>query len=622
MIKKIFSSLFVALAFVFLWTNAFATWNNQNTQKTSSITKNNIKSKISSKQSWLDEKTSKKEEKSNNQNNKENKEWKNKSEDNKNKDQNNTTDTKNNIDNKDDKKEDIICEEWDEECEKQKKAKWREVKMPQELLDLYKEIETKYWWTSIHAELKTKDKTIKKEVNNWEMYFWLAWMKDLKDWIKSIDNNVKIDYIMSKMMNFELWKIWWSWWLTKWEHSLYTYTTYWYYKRTVSTIKNIMIMKWDTSSTQRLEEVANQYDALIRLLLELWFWSSIWRNESESSFSPYKASDTHALHASARNWWFFQIYKWCNPIWWNAIEENTWQRIYVSWKSIWWQHVVYWWNSHYHLKANPADIMCLNRFWLQAADWTMTDDKYLLLWMVYKTVDQERYNYIKAELWWDENITLIYLWKEIQYMYQFYNFVSFLANKIQFSLDFLANKSVNWIWSIEWINWALSRYWLSFTKEQIKYDYELLSKCVQSEWWCSSVQFQWYNTNNKALFNKVWITNQDWYVNFLAFVMSSILWWYYNWTWNFWNNLIDNAYVSNPWWAWPMLFWKEITATTCRYWWDWKWFWCKAWWSIWIWMSTLFYIRNMKWQNVNNNMLDFLLMLQNNWQFKYMKIEM
>lgn len=512
-----------------------------------------------------------------------------------------------------DKKEETN-KEWKDD--KDNKNDKKEAKLPQEVLDLYKMIETKYWSEKITVDFKDK----KLSVPNWSMYFWLAWMKELKDWIKNIDNNIKIDYIMSKLMNFDLWALWdtWSWWLSDWD-SLYTYTTYWYYLKTVNTIKSLMALWWDQWSISRVDEYVNKNNTLIKFLLDIWLWSSIWRNESWTSFVWRPWENSKILHESARNWWYYQIYQWCNPIWWNAIEEWTWKRIYVTWKHIWWQVKVYWWSEKYHLKAAPWDKMCASRFWLNIDQVKMTDSRFLELWQKYQQVDKERYNYIKTIMWWNEEKTLIYLWKELQYMHQFYNFVSFMLYKIWNSIWTLTQYSLNWAsW---WLNKNLWKYWINITNEQYKQDLSLAHKCIFSDNWCSWVPFNWYNNSNKALFRKVWVQDEIWYRDLILVYSVWVIWTLYNWTKNVWYSYLDNAYVSNPWWMSKMLFWKEIQVNTCRVWKDWWWIECKDWWwSIWVWMSYLFYLKYFLWKEISTSFLEHLSILQNNWQLKYLKL--
>lgn len=566
--NKLFKYLFLStFALVFIWTSAFA--NNDSKQiktETKKIENTDTKNEKKDKTKQEDTKDDKKEEK--------NKEWK---------------------DDKNDKKE---------------------AKLPQEVLDLYKMIETKYWSEKITVDFKDK----KLSVPNWSMYFWLAWMKELKDWIKNIDNNIKIDYIMSKLMNFDLWALWdtWSWWLSDWD-SLYTYTTYWYYLKTVNTIKSLMALWWDQWSISRVDEYVNKNNTLIKFLLDIWLWSSIWRNESWTSFVWRPWDNSKILHESARNWWYYQIYQWCNPIWWNAIEEWTWKRIYVTWKHIWWQAKVYWWSEKYHLKAAPWDKMCASRFWLNIDQVKMTDARFLELWQKYQQVDKERYNYIKTIMWWNEEKTLIYLWKELQYMHQFYNFVSFMLYKIWNSIWTLTQYSLNWAsW---WLNKNLWKYWINITNEQYKQDLSLAHKCIFSDNWCSWVPFNWYNNSNKALFRKVWVQDEIWYRDLILVYSVWVIWTLYNWTKNVWYSYLDNAYVSNPWWMSKMLFWKDIQVNTCRVWKDWWWIECKDWWwSIWVWMSYLFYLKYFLWKEISTSFLEHLSILQNNWQLKYLKL--
>ena len=566
--NKLFKYLLLStFALVFVWTSAFANNDSKQIKKeTKKIENTDTKNEKKDKTKQEDTKDYKKEEK--------NKEW------------------------KDDKNEK------------------KEAKLPQEVLDLYKMIETKYWSEKITVDFKDK----KLSVPNWSMYFWLAWMKELKDWIKNIDNNIKIDYIMSKLMNFDLWALWdtWSWWLSDWD-SLYTYTTYWYYLKTVNTIKSLMALWWDQWSISRVDEYVNKNNTLIKFLLDIWLWSSIWRNESWTSFVWRPWENSKILHESARNWWYYQIYQWCNPIWWNAIEEWTWKRIYVTWKHIWWQVKVYWWSEKYHLKAAPWDKMCASRFWLNIDQVKMTDSRFLELWQKYQQVDKERYNYIKTIMWWNEEKTLIYLWKELQYMHQFYNFVSFMLYKIWNSIWTLTQYSLNWAsW---WLNKNLWKYWINITNEQYKQDLSLAHKCIFSDNWCSWVPFNWYNNSNKVLFRKVWVQDEIWYRDLILVYSVWVIWTLYNWTKNVWYSYLDNAYVSNPWWMSKMLFWKDIQVNTCRVWKDWWWIECKDWWwSIWVWMSYLFYLKYFLWKEISTSFLEHLSILQNNWQLKYLKL--
>jgi hypothetical protein len=290
-------------------------------------------------------------------------------------------------------------------------------------------------------------------IKNDSMYFALSWIKDLKDWVKNIDNNVKLDYMMSKMMSFNIWN-WMNldeWWLSNFD-SLYSYTTYWYYVKANNIIWRMLSSTPDALS--RLQTNFNNNSRFIKFLLDNWFWSSIWRNESATSFSWWQ-NTSYTIHESARNWRFFQIYNWCDVIWWNSLERNTWKPIYVSWETIWWLWMVYWWSADYHRWPQKLDISCASKLW-KNIDWIkMTAWSYAQLWTKFKQADQERYNYIKTTLSLSEEDTLVYLWKELQYMYQFYNFVNFLCNKLWFSYSSSSTNAYQW-----------SRWWFSKILEQ------------------------------------------------------------------------------------------------------------------------------------------------------------
>ncbi len=526
-------------------------------------------------------------------------------------------------DNKDDKTT-KKCEEWDENCEEEKK----EVELPDEVKQLYQLIENKYWQNPKNCLAKENEKKCETYMIDWDnhyikndsMYFALSWIKDLKDWVKNIDNNVKLDYMMSKMMSFNIWN-WMNldeWWLSNFD-SLYSYTTYWYYVKANNIIWRMLSSTPDALS--RLQTNFNNNSRFIKFLLDNWFWSSIWRNESATSFSWWQ-NTSYTIHESARNWWFFQIYNWCDVIWWNSLERNTWKPIYVSWETIWWLWMVYWWSADYHRWPQKLDISCASKLW-KNIDWIkMTAWSYAQLWTKFKQADQERYNYIKTTLSLSEEDTLVYLWKELQYMYQFYNFVNFLCNKLWFSYSSSSTNAYQW--SRWWFSKILEQYNIkNYTLEDYKAD---LEKVNAFNAWNKWIKFQWYE-KNKTEFRKLWITSEIWYKDIIMIHYYWLAWTLYNWTWNVWNYYIDNPYVSNirASRASPTLFWKTVTMWTCQIKTDWWSAVCNRWsWSLWIWISYMLYVKNVLWWSTNSDFLNYLQTLINWWKFTkitWIKIE-
>jgi len=495
---------------------------------------------------------------------------------------------------------------------------WWSIKtLPPEIQNIKTYIKMKYWWMPLMytSTWKWNSWSVVLIPNNTPEYA-LLWISDTKKMIKNVSNNVKLDYYYSNILWISVWE---SWPDSLWNQNsaIYKYTSLSFYNKTVNVLWKIYDINWMSDKWNALRQFSVQNKQFVETLLKNWIFSTIAWRENPGWFTNSKFPQL--LNWWATNWWYYQIYDWCNVIEWNSVDFQQWIKKYTSWQPIWWSAIVYssWWSNA--KMAWWKDSKCYQR--LSRSTAALSDAEKIKLWKIYAEYDKDTYNTIKSlllpkyqtnnnEL---ETQTYLELWKELQYMFQFYNAVVFVWNKNWRSSTIkwtFTNKSYHWNNDVtKWFN----NIWLDLSYDEYVTDLWIaLSSSSDAEFW----KFVWYSKNEQKL-KMMWISNNVWYKDLLVYYYLSTLWWFYNWIIKFslWS-VIANAYSSDiNAWAAQSLYNKSWQLKMCSVKKDWGPIICEPWSNNWV-MASWIQIQKLTWRTYSDAQIKVFNYLLSNWKIK------
>jgi len=491
--------------------------------------------------------------------------------------------------------------------------------LPQEIQNIKTYIKMKYWWMPLMytSTWKWNSWSVVLIQNNTPEYA-LLWISDTKKMIKNVSNNVKLDYYYSNILWISVW--WESWPDNLWNQNraIYKYTSLSFYNKTVNVLWRIYDMNWMSDKWNSIREFSSKNKNFIETLLKNWIFTIIAWRENPWWFNDNKKFP-QLLHWWATNWWYYQIDGWCNVIEWHSIDLKQWIQIYTNWLPVWWTALIYssWFSDS--KMAWTKDKACYKRLWRQQA-WLLDAEK-IKLWKMYSEYDKENYNIMKSLLLPQyqtnnnelETQTYLELWKELQYMFQFYNAVSFAWNKNGKS------NTIKWTFTkmaYQW-NWKNAKWfndiWLDLSYDEYITDLWIaLSSSSDAEFW----KFIWYKKNEQKL-KTIWIVDNVWYKDILVYYYIATIWWIYNWiiAQSLWS-VIGNAYVSdiNAWTA-TVLYNKQWQIKMCSVWEDWWPLICKPFNNDWVMVSWIA-IQKLTWRTYSDAQIKIFNYLLSVWKLK------
>ena len=446
------------------------------------------------------------------------------------------------------------CEEGDEcpsgeNIEKEKVCTWDEDKLPNEVKNLYQQIAKKYG--------KGSKGTVEYNgslYNNSSIIYGAVAMKELKDWIQSIDNEVKINFELARLSNMSIGGIDIDGLkgYTPNVRSAKSYLTSAMYVKTVKVLEALYKLSGQAESAQRIAEQGNGRLSGMQMLLDYGLAYGIVLQENAATYWNENDASKALIKQYAWNGWAFQIVNVCNMAYGHSLEQKTWVGIYLN---------GYWVGGMAQFYAvapeaigkamnNAYDKQCISKEWVK--NFTNTPELLIKLWKSHQQIDPERANYLRTTLFVgssNESQLLTYLGRELQWMFQFYNFSAFMANKLwsryslspeviarnvyQFGNYGAIKKNLDtinsWMWysKEDWVNDV--KEWMNFAKKGYQWN---VNFTLQSKWGNA------FPASSPAMR----FTSEKNYAEFIAFHLAWAIGAKYNGV--AYKNIFNNPYVN------------------------------------------------------------------------------
>lgn len=499
------------------------------------------------------------------------------------------------------------CKEGEESCEHSSTItekickKVDKVELPTEVLALYKKIEEKYGGTgkkAVEYNWKTYD-------NSTIIYSAVA-MKELKDWIQWIDNQVKIDYEMAKLSKIALWNIDVDWMkgYTPWVRWLRAYMTSAMFVKASKVLEALYESIGSKDVSQKIASATSDRLEWIWFVLDHWLWFAIALRENGWYWWDENWQWKELIKTFANNWWIFQLTDACGKISWNSLDEWTWAWLYLSGKWIWTAALFYALNEEQTRKSlnswNAYDANCRNIYW--AENYKSTPEKLIKLWQTYAQLDSEYYLYLKNGLFKgsaNEAELYEYMGRELQFIFQFWNWSWFMKGKY-------ASKRKLDVRALTDSSWSNTNNWYKFLKQLID-TIKPWNTYTQEDWYKDVVKWwayakAWYTWDSSFIISeKLWsdFPDSSLQMKFLSpehwadFILWNFSWWIgsrYNGVWAKYTNHYNNSYVNSmP--TWMLIGWFGLPEgcwmLTQQYWME-----TAAWGKWWMFSSKGFVWKN------------------------------
>ena len=458
------------------------------------------------------------------------------------------------------------CLNWKKVVEEKKCEASKEVELPKEVQELFNKINQKYWPNSSHVVTYNWH-----EYDNSTIIYWSVAMRELKEWIQWIDNKVKIDYELSKLSKLNLWnaKIDSSTaWYTPWVRSAKSYLTGAFYAKSYKVFSALYSLAWKDDVAKKITELWTKRQSWMSFLAEMWILYAISLQENGAVFWDEKWADKEQIKQHANNGWIFQLVRQCNVYVDYGIENWTkYPRTYIDAVSIWW-----FWNYlkyPYFKSWNAYDNGCLNLVW-DRNKMLATDEAYIKMWKQLEQVDPERAKFLRswAFAWSSNDAQLyIYMWRELSFMYQFFNISSFYEWKFGGNLTKEGliwrtySNSNSFLFVKQFLD--LMKPWHTYTKEDWIKDVSTWSDYAKA-WYKGNVSFImqqkiWPDFPSKTLSMR--FTSTEHWADFIFSHFSGSIWALYNGVLSSYRTIRWHPYVSKtPQWALQYWYWFPNTC--------------------------------------------------------------
>lgn len=325
--------------------------------------------------------------------------------------------------------EDEDCS-WGTKIEKEEICSADEDKLPSEVKALYQQIAQKYWKGS-----KGYIEYNGSKYTNASMIYGAVAMKELKDGVQNIDNEVKINFELSRLSSMSIGGVDIDGLkgYTPNVRSAKSYVTTAMYVRSIKVLEALYKLSWQTESAKKLADHWNAILPWVQMLLDYGFAYGIVLQENGAVYGNENGDNKALIKQYAGNGWAFQITWICGNAYNHSLEQGKGAKIYLNW------HWIGGMNQFYAVAPeaiwramkNEYDKQCINFEGVQS--FTNTPELLIKLWRSHQQIDPERANYLKTTLFVgssDEAQLLTYLGRELQFMFQFYNYGSFMAHKM------------------------------------------------------------------------------------------------------------------------------------------------------------------------------------------------